>query len=111
MLIFLLDKSFGVLKKFGDAWERSFKNLADDYKKYLNWTLEHGVTVLIIIMIIFFGSMYLFKYVGSEFFAKSDQGFLAVDFELPAGSNLYETDISLSSRSISSTFITPRCTP
>ncbi len=92
LLIFILDRSFGVLNKFSDAWERSFKNLAEDYKRYLNWTLEHGVTVLIIILIIFFGSMYLFKYVGSEFFAKSDQGFLSVDFELPAGSNLYETD-------------------
>ncbi len=92
LLIFIFDKSYGILGRFAKVWEKSFNDILENYKNSLNWTLNHGVRVIIVVLIIFFSSLYLFKYVGSEFFAPSDRGFLSIDFELPPGSNLYETD-------------------
>jgi HAE1 family hydrophobic/amphiphilic exporter-1 len=90
--LFVLNVYFRIFDKFSNLWEESYKNVVIDYRKYLNWTLDHGILVLIFVLILFFGSIYLFKYVGSEFFTKSDQGILTVDFEMPAGSSLEETD-------------------
>jgi len=92
LLIYLFNKSFGIIDKFTLFWENSYNNIKNDYRRYLNWTLEHGVVVLTFVLILFFGSTYLLKYVGSEFFAKTDQGILTVNFEMPAGSSLEETN-------------------
>ncbi|MFC1557850.1 efflux RND transporter permease subunit [candidate division KSB1 bacterium] len=92
ILLFIFNKMFGILGKFNKWWEASYSGIQNDYRTYLEWTLNNSIIVLTAIVVLFFGSLYFFKYVGSEFFAKTDRGMVSIEFELPAGSSLEETD-------------------
>ncbi|MCK4965897.1 efflux RND transporter permease subunit, partial [bacterium] len=92
ILLFIFNKMYGVLGKFSKWWESAYSGIEKDYRRYLEWTLNNSIIVLTAIVVLFFGSLYFFKYVGSEFFAKTDRGMVNVEFELPAGSSLQETD-------------------
>ena len=92
ILLFIFNKLYGVLGKFSKWWESLYSGIEKDYRRYLEWTLNNSIIVLTAIVVLFFGSLYFFKYVGSEFFAKTDRGMVNVEFELPAGSSLEETD-------------------
>lgn len=96
IVLLLIDRHYGIFKRFADLWERTYGKLQNSYDHSLNWSLDHKATVLFIVAMFFFGSLYIFQFVGSEFFGNADQGMFQVTIEMPAGTNLEQTNKAVS---------------
>lgn len=68
--------------------ERGLDAFDNGYAFILNWVVRHKVSVVIICMSLFFGSIYLLKFIGSEFVPTSDNSRLGVNLELPIGTRV-----------------------
>lgn len=80
------------LDRFTTAWERGYAVVMADYRAMLDWALNQVGTVIFLVFAVLMISLYLGKYVGSEFFPESDRGMLSVTFEMSPGSSLEATD-------------------
>ncbi len=58
------------------------------YAWLLSKVVSHKITTLIVCMAIFFGSLVLVKFVGTEFFPTADDARLGVNLELPIGTRV-----------------------
>ncbi|MFQ5605963.1 MAG: efflux RND transporter permease subunit [bacterium] len=85
----------GLLARFGKWWDSLYDELAISYKNALHWSLGHRAIVMLLITVIFFGSLFLMRFIGSEFFTPSDEGQIIVTIEMPAGTRLEQTDKTL----------------
>ena len=94
-VVLLLNHFFGILDKFGRVWDNFYKRLAQDYKESLGWALSHKGFVVMVVLSVFSVSLYLGQYIGSEFFAPGDQGYIGISVELPPGSNFDQTNKAL----------------
>jgi len=72
--------------------ERWFNGLYERYRNLLAWSLGHRKTVVIVVTVMFFGSLALFPLVGAEFIPSMDEGYVQVQVDLPNGTALEETD-------------------
>jgi len=79
------------LNKLYQITENWFIRIEEFYQKLLRFALTHRKTVIISAFIIFVGSMVLFKFIGTEFIPKSDDGSLQINVELQPGTRLEET--------------------
>ena len=71
--------------------EKYLDKLDDGYAKLLNFCVTHKRKSVIICTLIFIGSCFLMKFIGSEFIPTSDNGRIGVTLELPIGTR---TEIS-----------------
>ncbi|MFC1565119.1 efflux RND transporter permease subunit [candidate division KSB1 bacterium] len=92
LIIFIMDKTFGFLTKFGNTWDRFYDSLANDYKKSLAWALNNKIKVIMVVAFFFFFALFISRYIGTEFMAQSDQGYIGISIELPPGSNYDQTN-------------------
>ncbi len=58
------------------------------YGKLLTWVVGHKGVTFIVCVAIFIGSLFLMKFVGTEFFPTADDGRLRVSLELPVGARV-----------------------
>ena len=58
------------------------------YERLLTWVVGHRTWTVIICLGIFFGSCFLMRFVGTEFFPTQDNARLGVSLELPIGSRV-----------------------
>ena len=72
---------FTPINKGLDAFDRG-------YARVLNYVVEHKSLTIGSCMAIFIGSLFLLKYVGTEFFPPADDARLGVSLELPIGSRV-----------------------
>lgn len=72
---------FTPINKGLDAFDRG-------YARVLNYVVEHKSLTIGSCMAIFVGSLFLLKYVGTEFFPTADDARLGVSLELPIGSRV-----------------------
>lgn len=72
---------FTPINKGLDAFDRG-------YARVLNYVVEHKSLTIGCCMAIFVGSLFLLKYVGTEFFPTADDARLGVNLELPIGSKV-----------------------
>ncbi len=72
---------FTPINKGLDAFDRG-------YARVLNYVVEHKSLTIGCCMAIFVGSLFLLKYVGTEFFPTADDARLGVNLELPIGSRV-----------------------
>ena len=72
-------------------WDDFYTALENGYRGSLAWSLKHRWVPLVIVAIIFVGSLQLFGLVGGGFFPNVDSGRLQVSLELPAGTSLERT--------------------
>lgn len=63
----------------------------DLYVNTLSWALRHKWTVIFLGAGIFFSSMVLFKYIGTDFMPQSDEGRITAAIELQTGTRVEET--------------------
>jgi hydrophobic/amphiphilic exporter-1 (mainly G- bacteria), HAE1 family len=90
-LLAVADRLGGV-KAFGRVWDKGYAELANDYKTGLAWSIKHrGIIVIAAIGAFVFG-LWLFGFIGSEFFPSYDERRMQVNVEMPAGSRLEETN-------------------
>lgn len=71
---------------------RFYESLDRGYREILAWSLSHRAMVAVVATMMFFGSLYLVKYMGMEFFPKPDRGQFMVFVQLPAGTSIDATD-------------------
>ncbi|HPH62918.1 MAG TPA: efflux RND transporter permease subunit [Paludibacteraceae bacterium] len=65
--------------------EKALDKFDSTYSKMLNWAVRHRATVFLSCIVFFVASMFLGKYIGSEFFPTQDNSRIKVTYELPIG--------------------------
>jgi len=78
---------FSYNKTIGKGLDR----LDNFYEKTLVWALHHKLFTLIVALIIFIGSMYLMKFVQTDFMPESDESRITAAIELQTGTRVEET--------------------
>jgi len=59
----------------------------------LTWCLDHYIKTIVLVLILFFGSIFgLGSFIGGEFFASSDSGEFLVQIEMPKDASLEQTN-------------------
>ena len=65
--------------------------LSERYAKILHWSLYHKKIILGSVFLFFVASVFIAKFLGGEFLPKSDQGFINIVIESPAGNPIEKT--------------------
>ena len=77
------------------SWDGSIRKFLDwldaFYVKTLTWVLYHKKVVIGAAVIIFAGSMFLFKFIGTEFMPTADESRVTATVELQTGARVEET--------------------
>ena len=61
------------------------------YEKTLRWSLKHKTVILVGALIIFVGSLFLVKFVGTDFMPEADESQISLAVELQTGTRVEET--------------------
>lgn len=70
--------------------ERALDKFDNGYARLLDKVVTHRAVTIVICLGIFAGSIFLLRFVGTEFFPTQDNGRLGVNLELPIGSRVEE---------------------
>ena len=73
------------------GWNQVYVDLENGYRTALAWCLKRRWVPLVVTVIIFFGALQLFGFIGGGFFPVVDAGKIQVSLELPAGTSLQRT--------------------
>ena len=71
---------------------RIMRRLTTVYERALNWSLAHTALVLIAAGLVLAGSVGIFYQLGSGFLPEMDEGAFVLDYIMPSGTSLDETD-------------------
>lgn len=88
-----LTNSGGPLRRLLYWFNHGFNTLNDRYRSTLKWALTHRKSVVLIAAVVFVCSMYMFKFLGSEFFPSYDRGEFMINVTAAPGSSLEQTDV------------------
>lgn len=80
----LFTKLYGPVQKGLDAFDNF-------YARMLNWALGHRTVIILSCLLFFIGSLFLFKFLGTEFMPVQDNARIGVTVEMPIGTR---TEIS-----------------
>ncbi|HPA29914.1 MAG TPA: efflux RND transporter permease subunit [Bacteroidales bacterium] len=61
------------------------------YAKILSYALRHKKLILSLAFVIFIGSLFLFKFIGTEFIPEQDNGRIGINIEIPQGVRIDES--------------------
>lgn len=75
--------------------ENGFIAMERMYRKALEWAVSHRWIVIAIAIAAFISSVFLLPFIGTEFTTKSDEGRFMVNFELPTGTAIEQTNLRL----------------
>ncbi len=75
-------------KRFYGPIEKVLDAIDNGFAKILKIAVHHRWITSIVVLCIFIASMFLMKFVGSEFFPTSDNSRLGINLELPIGSSV-----------------------
>lgn len=70
------------------AITRQLNALDNGYEKILSWAVTHKTTTIVGAVLIFVLSLFLSKFIGSDFIPQSDNGQISITVEMPAGSSV-----------------------
>jgi HAE1 family hydrophobic/amphiphilic exporter-1 len=79
------------------VFDKSYQATEQVYAGLLRWSLNHKFIVLSVALLSFAGSLVLVPKIGIELIPQLSQGEFAVEFKLPAGTPIEETDKALRS--------------
>lgn len=77
-----------MFKRFYGPVERALDSLDNGFARLLNVAVTHRWITTVVALGTFVGSMFLMRFIGSEFFPTSDNSRLGVSLELPIGSRV-----------------------
>ncbi|MFY7871912.1 MAG: efflux RND transporter permease subunit, partial [Limnohabitans sp.] len=86
----LYDRTLGRLTGW---FERVTDRLAEGYGRLLAWSLVHKLKTVLLALAIFVLSVYLVRFLGTEFVPKADFSETTVNFYTPVGSSLEATEV------------------
>ena len=75
-------------EKFYMPIERALDKFDDGYASLLRLVVGHKTVTIIVCLGIFVGSIFLMKFVGTEFFPTQDNSRIGVNLELPIGTRV-----------------------
>lgn len=84
-LLQLNPKHNKVFEKFYSPVKRGLDQLDVKYAQLVNWAVRHRTVVMSGGLIFFIASMFLFKFIGTEFMPTQDNGRIGVTLEMPIG--------------------------
>lgn len=79
------------VKRTLNRWNQTFDALIPRYKAILAFSLRHRWLVMLIAVAAFASAIYMARFVGAEFFPRTDEGKMVVTVETPAGTTIEET--------------------
>lgn len=99
----ILSKIFGaisraimfILNPFLNGFEKGFNSLENRYPEFLKWSLRHRVAVISFAFLSLLGSLMLVPQLGMELIPSLSQGEFNVEFNLPPGTPIEQTDRAL----------------
>jgi len=74
------------------AWERRYRRVEDAYARGLHWSLAHRIRTAIIVSAVFVVGLLMFGLVGGEFMPASDDNYIQIIANLPAGTTLEQSE-------------------
>ena len=89
------DEQRGIMKGFFRGWDNVYGRLEQSYQGTLKWALGHRWVIVLATIVVFFFSIFLFRFIGGEFIPEMDQGVITVNLEMPPGTSLQKTDDAL----------------
>ncbi len=75
--------------------ENAFQAVERAYRKALEWAVSHRWIVVGVAVILFVFSIFLLPFIGTEFLTHADEGRFVVNFELPTGTSIEQTNLRL----------------
>lgn len=92
VLFLAVGERLGWVRRFGELWDRWYAEVVKDYRAGLAWSIRHRKSLLAGVGLLFLFGVFLFRFIGSEFFPSYDERALEVSVEMPAGARLEETN-------------------
>jgi HAE1 family hydrophobic/amphiphilic exporter-1 len=85
------------MRKFAHWFERKFRNLEDQYRRLLSWSLNHRWRVITIASLLMIGSIALIPlgFIGTDFIPQTDSGEFQVSTKMPLGTTLEESNAAV----------------
>ena len=84
-----------IFSPFVTAFDKGYQFTERKYTSLLNWSLNHKTVVLMSAILIFAGSIALIPRIGVELIPQLSQGEFFVEFKLPPGTPIEQTDRAL----------------
>jgi HAE1 family hydrophobic/amphiphilic exporter-1 len=84
-----------ILNPFLNAFEKGFSSLENRYPSFLKWSLRHRFSVITFAFLCLAGSLMLVPQLGMELIPSLSQGEFNVEFNLPPGTPIEQTDRAL----------------
>src|SRR5437870_4475700 len=81
-----------IFGRISDAFEAGFHRLTATYEGVLDWALGHTRTVIAVFLVFAAVSLFLYPFVGRDFFPTVDAGQLRLHVRTPAGTRIEETE-------------------
>ncbi len=78
----------GWSKRFFDTSERTFKRMENEYRSAITWCLDHRWMALLVVALLFIGSITLFTKIDVEMMPKTDEGYVIINAEMDTGVRL-----------------------
>jgi len=75
-------------QRFYGPIERALDSFDNGYARLLGWVVSHRTITVIVCLAIFVSSIFLMRFVGTEFFPTQDNGRLGVSLETPIGTRV-----------------------
>ena len=91
VLLDVKNKEEGGSNKFFEKSEEIFRNIEENYSKLLGWALSNRRMIIVGGGLLFFLSLFMFRFVGSEFFPDQDNGTFTASITMPPGTRWEET--------------------
>ncbi len=76
---------------YGNTIGRSLDALDNFYERTLRWALRHKTVTLLFALFIFAGSLFLLKFIHTDFMPESDESRMQAEIELQTGTRVEET--------------------
>ncbi len=93
---FLKIKTKGEEKGLFGKSETLYKKFEEIYLRILDWALNRRKLVILLIIVLFFTSLALFPFIGTEFVPEQEIRYTELFAEMPVGSNLEMTNRAIS---------------
>jgi len=81
-----------LFKRIGDSFETGFLKLSAAYASTLGWALDHSFAVIAVFLGLAAASLFLYPFVGRDFFPTVDAGQLRMHVRTPPGTRIEETE-------------------
>ncbi len=86
------EEPHGLAGKILGFFPRQFDRIAGAYGRVLGWCLHHRAVVLLLLLPVALSAYLLLTHLQTGFFPEFDEGGFTLDYQLPAGTSLAQTD-------------------